>query len=255
MIAKEELAVLSSSTGFTLYQQEKDYFQHLILYSIYSKPDMGIVFRGGTALQKAYGLNRYSEDLDFSIAQGIDAGGVAGNAVKYLSSCGYEASLKKAKGWELSETFKISVAGPLYIEKESSMCTITLDFSRRSLPEAGIMGIVPPYPDVPQYYLVAATMGEILADKIVALLKRESARDLYDAHFLIKKGAEPELGPVNTRLAYWKEKLGKGELRGRMEGRMDKIGEIWERELSSFVPFVPEFSSCSGELLEALDGV
>jgi hypothetical protein len=255
MIAKEELAGLSSSTGFTLYQQEKDYFQHLVLYSIYSKPDKGIVFRGGTALQKAYGLNRYSEDLDFSIAQGIDAEGVAGKAVKYLSSCGYGASLKKAKGWELSDTFKIAVAGPLYIEKESSLCTITLDFSRRNLPEAEIIGIVPPYPDVPQYYMVAATMGEILADKIVALLKRESARDLYDAHFLLKKGAEPELGPVNARLAYWGERLRKGELRGRMEKRIMGIGKIWKRELSSFVPFVPEFSSCSGELLEALRGI
>lgn len=255
MIAKEGLAGLSASTGFTLYQQEKDYFQHLILYSVYSKPDRRIVFLGGTALQKAYGLNRYSEDLDFSVAPDVDAGGIAGRAAEYLSSCGYGASMKKMKGWELSESFKIAVAGPLYIEKESSLCTITLDFSRRNLPEAEILGIVPPYPDIPQYYMVAATMGEILADKIAALLKRESARDLYDAHFLIKKGAEPDLALVNERLAYWKEKLGKGELHGRIRERIGRIGRIWEREMSSFVPFVPKFSSCSDEFLEALRGI
>ena len=67
VITLNELYNASKMTGFTIYQQEKDYFQYMILAAIYSKPDKNIIFRGGTALQKAYGLNRFSEDLDFSI--------------------------------------------------------------------------------------------------------------------------------------------------------------------------------------------
>ena len=44
---------------------EKDYFQELILLGI-SREAPELVFKGGTALYKMHGLNRFSEDLDFS---------------------------------------------------------------------------------------------------------------------------------------------------------------------------------------------
>ena len=51
---------------------EKDYFQDILLYKLFSKSN-DLVFKGGTALYKIYNLPRFSEDLDFSILHETDA--------------------------------------------------------------------------------------------------------------------------------------------------------------------------------------
>jgi len=45
---------------------EKDYFQDKLLYYIF-KLTNNLVFKGGTALYKLYGMPRFSEDLDFTL--------------------------------------------------------------------------------------------------------------------------------------------------------------------------------------------
>lgn len=46
-------------------QAEKDYFQEIILFILYREFGRELVFKGGTALTKCYGFDRFSEDLDF----------------------------------------------------------------------------------------------------------------------------------------------------------------------------------------------
>jgi predicted nucleotidyltransferase component of viral defense system len=66
MLTKEELRTYEKTVGFNLWQVEKDYLQHLVLLFLYSRIKNEPVFKGGTALQKVFGLNRFSIDLDFS---------------------------------------------------------------------------------------------------------------------------------------------------------------------------------------------
>ena len=47
-------------------QLERDYLLTLLLDEICSVFSNELVFKGGTALKYFYGLNRFSEDLDFS---------------------------------------------------------------------------------------------------------------------------------------------------------------------------------------------
>ena len=65
MISKEELKEYAKATGLNLGQAEKDYFQNILLFIIYQAYSTGVIFKGGTALKKCFGLNRFSEDLDF----------------------------------------------------------------------------------------------------------------------------------------------------------------------------------------------
>ena len=51
------------------YQQEEDYIEELFLSRLFNSCN-NIVFKGGTALAKFYGSNRFSDDLDFSIVLG-----------------------------------------------------------------------------------------------------------------------------------------------------------------------------------------
>jgi predicted nucleotidyltransferase component of viral defense system len=72
MITIEELKKYSLMRGLNLGQAEVDYFQQIVLFIIYSKISKRIIFKGGTALQKCYLLERFSEDLDFSSDEEIE---------------------------------------------------------------------------------------------------------------------------------------------------------------------------------------
>lgn len=73
MLKRIDLEKMKTATGFNAGHAEKDYLQHtfLLFLSRHSKNDL--VFKGGTALQKAYSLNRFSIDLDFTLNREISA--------------------------------------------------------------------------------------------------------------------------------------------------------------------------------------
>ena len=65
MITIEELKQIKEMRKTELYYEEKEYFQYIFLNEI-SKYPKEFVFKGGTCLRIGYGLERASEDLDFS---------------------------------------------------------------------------------------------------------------------------------------------------------------------------------------------
>lgn len=50
-----------------LFQYLREELQYLILYLLYTKFTYPIYFMGGTKLRLSYGMNRFSEDIDFSL--------------------------------------------------------------------------------------------------------------------------------------------------------------------------------------------
>src|SRR3989344_8779077 len=65
MISIEELNEIKETKKTNLYYEEKEYLQYIFLKAISNYPK-NFVFRGGTCLRICYGLERASEDLDFS---------------------------------------------------------------------------------------------------------------------------------------------------------------------------------------------
>ena len=66
MISREQLIKIGKTTGLHLYQQEKDYMLKLFLYT-YFRLFEDAVFKGGTCIKYVFGLDRFSEDLDFNL--------------------------------------------------------------------------------------------------------------------------------------------------------------------------------------------
>ena len=66
MLSRKNLESMRSVLGYNLGQVESDYLQHILLLLLSRRAGNWLVFKGGTALQKAYGLNRFSDDLDFT---------------------------------------------------------------------------------------------------------------------------------------------------------------------------------------------
>src|SRR3989338_2457182 len=70
MISQEELNEVKRKRKTNLYYAEKEYLQYIFLNAISKYPE-NFVFKGGTCLRICYGLERASEDLDFSTNLGI----------------------------------------------------------------------------------------------------------------------------------------------------------------------------------------
>ncbi len=179
----DENTLLSYKTFSSSVQIEKDYIQNIILKGLYEKASSAVVFKGGTALQKVYGLSRFSEDLDFTINADvlpeIDEG--LENASKYCDIMTDISSERITIGSLTS--FKLMINGPLSIQR----VTVYIVNEHTSLDPIAVQ-IRPIYKDLQPYLVVAMDQREILAEKMRAILSRETkkARDLYDLHFMLK---------------------------------------------------------------------
>ena len=107
MLTRNDLVEYSETMSFNLGQIEKDYIQHVFLINLYRRVGDEIVFKGGTALQKCYGLNRFSEDLDFTLFKSISLDEMIDRAIKGMNLFGCEADFKKLKEDEIAITFQI----------------------------------------------------------------------------------------------------------------------------------------------------
>src|SRR3989338_3836691 len=204
MITRKELEAVGRALGFNAYQAEKDYLQHAFLAVLYSVSADEYVFKGGTALQKGYGLNRFSEDLDFTFNGAGEASKLIGRAATALGDF-TETTLTKREAARESLSFRLKLKGPLYNGTERSLQTVVLEVSLREkvLHAPSARRIVPPYADLRPYVALCMSLDEILSEKVRAILTREKPRDVYDAWFLLRKNAVFSKEMADSKLAYY----------------------------------------------------
>lgn len=252
MIARKELEYTARALGLNSYQAEKDYLQHAFLSALYAISAGEFVFKGGTALQKAYGLDRFSEDLDFTFAgSGKNAPELLTKALEELSKFA-EAGIAKKEEREGSFSAKLKIRGPLFDGNERSVQTLLVEISMREkiLKNPFARRIVPSYADLRPYIALCMEPEEALAEKARAILTRDKARDVYDFWFLLKKGAVFNKEYADAKLAYYGRKFEISEFRKAVENKK----RIWKRELGVLLKSVPEFEEISREVVEAIAG-
>jgi predicted nucleotidyltransferase component of viral defense system len=238
-LMRNELLSYKKATGFTLGQMEKDYVQHLFLIQLYRRVSDDLVFKGGTSLQKTHGLNRFSEDLDFTLVKQMKLPSVVDQTLTGMKAYGCEAIWKKVKEDKNGITYQIRAQGPLYTGTEKSLTYITMEISKREnvvLP-VEMTTVVPIYKDLPSYLLPAMNPSEIMAEKIRALTTRQRARDLYDLYFLIKKGITTSPDLIDTKLSYYKKRFETDAF----SQAVNTLENLWETELKPLVVILPRF--------------
>ncbi|MFB6088784.1 MAG: nucleotidyl transferase AbiEii/AbiGii toxin family protein [Candidatus Aenigmatarchaeota archaeon] len=234
MISKSELRDIAKRKNYNLGQAEKDYLQDIILSILYSEYGQELVFKGGTALSKCYGIDRFSKDLDFNFSKN-DIEKVLKNGLDrfYLD---YE--LDKKMGGD-SHKLILRLKGPLYMGRRQSLCRIDLDLSTREevIKDTELIGISRLLSEVPSFKVVAMSLDEILAEKVRAIMTRNRARDLYDLNYLIKSEVNPDLSLINKKLEYY----GKEFTYKNFKKAIGTKESIWKSEMKPLVPTVPEF--------------
>lgn len=241
MITKEELKIYANTKNLNLGQAEKDYYQNIVLFCVYRIYANEMVFKGGTALSKCYGLDRFSEDLDFT-------------ALMLFSTTKLKEQLNRFMKYEITENIvednnlkiTLNIYGPLYNGIKHSTCKLILDISYREeiLVNPEIKKIITEY-EVPSFDVYVMNTEEILAEKIRAIMTREKARDIYDLYFLLAKKTKINKEIINQKLKYY-------NIIWDYEAFVKKIQnkeKIWNTELSQLITNVPDFKEVSKEII------
>lgn len=201
MITKRQLAELTKKTDLNLYQQEKDYLLKIFLYNYYRKYT-STIFKGGTCIRYFYGLNRFSEDLDFNITNTPKKfEKEVRDTLKEIERLGIKNYFIRKEIFPESFTCEIAFQGPLYVE-DGTRNKFRIDAGKRTgvIKKPHWQMINSEYADTPPNYLVLAMDdAEILAEKIIALMKRKKGRDLYDIWYMTKKGVRIDKKLLNRK--------------------------------------------------------
>ncbi len=213
------------------------------MHALYAGTTSEFVFKGGTALQKVHGLDRFSEDLDFTCTLDVDA---CISAVEKAIGSINDASISKKDKTAISATMKARVRGPLYDGKDISVQVVTVECSTRErvLARALPVRVVPRYRTLRPYIALVMDPQELLAEKLRAVMTRNKARDLYDTWFLLKKGFSCTLDMVNAKLSYYKTSFDMQAFRGSILAKT----RSWVPEMRLLVRQVPPFDEIAPDV-------
>ncbi len=246
MLNKEDLSRYKSHLNFNIGQLEKDYLQHLFLLFLSRNIKDELIFKGGTALQKAYSLNRFSEDLDFTLLKEMNLDILIKRISKDISDFGFETRFEKLEG--RGRNYRIRIKGPLYDGTENTIASLRIEISLRKdlILKPDTKEIVPVYTDTQPYLILIMNTQEILAEKARAVLQRGKARDVYDIWFLLKKGVKPNYKLIEKK----SEMLNLKFSRNIFINSIKNIRQVWEKELSGYLSIIPDFKNVFKEIKE-----
>ena len=248
MITKEELVKIAKKNTLKPFQQEKHYIQNIVLSAIYSNLVDELVFKGGTALFFFYGLNRFSEDLDFTKFKDFDMKNIKESIQNTFELLNIPNQIKDVKTPAGKKT-KIKAEGPLY-RGQLSECVVDLDISDRNdlVLDAETKEMIPSYNDIRPFTIPLMKKEEILAEKVRAIIKRDKARDVYDLWFLLKKGINFNENLVNKKMRYYREKFDLKEF----ESSVIQSEKTWNSDLKGLLLKVPSFNDVSEVVLKEI---
>ncbi len=212
---------ISKIKGLRPWQQERHYLQAITL-SLLS--DYNLVFKGGTYLWFFHGLQRFSEDLDFT-SSGRLTSNVAQKVSDGVSIYGMENEVKIMADSQNSFLFRIIANGPLN-SGIKDRCVVYVEISKR---EKAMEDPIPLKLDFPEYTLpikriLGMDLNEVGSEKIRAILTRTKNRDIFDLYFLISnKGISFKRELVNEKLKYYKEKFSKDVFMREVKSRSQRF--------------------------------
>ena len=248
---KEELAEIASIRGLSLRNVELDYLLDVCLHTV-SRYRRALVFRGGTALYKFHGLDRFSEDLDFVQGKGrIDLEKVRDRIVRSCGLLGLGCVLGRFERYRNEINMDLHFRGPLYDGRKESMTRVAFNVSLRESPqEVETSFYTSSYKEIPAYELHVMSAQEMMAEKVRAIMTRDKPRDLYDLWFLSRKRVGLDVSMVRRKLALYDLEYAPDELIAAAESRKG----AWKRDLGSLVMGrLPDFGEVMSELREYLD--
>jgi len=258
LITGNALRRISRTLGMPAGMAEKDYVISWLLKEIYEDTPLkdALIFKGGTALRKAYFPEtwRLSHDLDFTILGGLTPNeinsGLRGAFQALDLKCGLAFSFDSFYITEGSIIVRIQYIGPL-LYKNQIKADITFDEKLIFDPEWKVITTL--YPDLPDFRVKVYTLKEILLEKIRSIIQRGKSRDYYDVWRLLTKN---NFIMENIRkLLIMKCEINNIEYNPDLifnDERLKSVKEYWYKSLTDLTKELPEFDQMILELKKKL---
>ncbi|MCX6777297.1 MAG: nucleotidyl transferase AbiEii/AbiGii toxin family protein [Candidatus Micrarchaeota archaeon] len=259
MISQNRITEIAENEGMGWAIVEKDYFLTLMLDAVANTPELhdSLVFKGGTALRKAYfGDYRYSEDLDFTLARKLGGREIRDSFESALGYLGREHNADaRIRGFNSKSWFtdiKIQFAG-----LKGGKNAVAIDLSADEIIAGDVLEkkILNPYYEK-DFAVKVYSLEEILAEKLRSLLQRTRVRDYYDVWYLLThhKGLDRRrmAGIFLKKVEYKKlEYSGKAQLLD--EEKLGQAEAYYERQLANQLKHLPPFGEIRKELKTAIE--
>jgi predicted nucleotidyltransferase component of viral defense system len=202
----------------------KEFLQDILLYIIYNNRDTSnLVFYGGSSLKKIYGLDRFSEDLDFENPLNVDIEMLPRIVEEYFNSIDFdrvECKLQKSKN-VFRNTVQFEIANEIGLsgyknEKIHVKVEVNTD-PVKQYPIELTSKMLREYSVVLRHY----DLSILFACKIIACLNRKylKSRDFYDLIWFLN----------NTRVLPNEQKL----LDYNEEYDIEKVFDLLDRKIES----------------------
>lgn len=250
MLDKEEIRRISQIKRLSVKNTEKDYLLEMLLFILSHEAGNKMVFKGGTALYKLHSLDRFSEDLDFTLdSKKIDVNNLFKKIIRKLKDAGVNSRIKEISDYRNQKNIKLELKGPFFDGnlKNITLITVNISLKERPLYNAEERKIFSKYPDIPSFDVFVMHLNEIFAEKIRALLTRDKARDVYDVWFLFNKDTTFTIKDVNKKLKKYDTSFSPEYFTSKVD---EKEGS-WDRDLRGLIiGTLPDFNSIRETLLE-----
>ncbi len=244
MITREQLRKIHSG-NLPLHVFEQDYIQALFLHTLYKQSE-SMAFKGGTYLKHAYGLDRFSEDLDFTLIQpDTNLTNHVKEMANDLSVFGLTATIDHIEEKPLSFCARLVYNGPLYTGSKRSQGHIQIELSKRNdiIYKPEWTRLFFPYPEMRVFPVLGLRKEEVLAEKLRALSMRRKPRDLYDIWFLLNQ-------QVHIDSELFKKKMDVVERSAVVSFMLTK--KEWDRDLATLLEHPPSFEMVKKEVIDKL---
>jgi predicted nucleotidyltransferase component of viral defense system len=257
MIPAAEIQRIAGAAGVEPTRVDLDYTLGWILCGFWAQPEVAPnwVFKGGTCLRKCYFPGyRFSEDLDFtltrpfSMADGSALVSAASEWAKDVTGIDFTSQPIRAEIMPAAEgdpgyEFRLYYRGSLPMGGSPRSIQVHLSGSEAIVMPPVARLLSHPYSDSIEMEAVTLRcypLAEVLAEKLRAICgqrRHAIARDLYDIHELIRRGAD--LGEALTILpAKFRAKNLKPSraLIQDLEERKPDFQRDWDRNLIPLLP-------------------
>jgi predicted nucleotidyltransferase component of viral defense system len=246
MISIEELKEVKEKRKTNLYYEEKEYIHYIFLNSISKYPEK-FVLKGGTCLRICFGLERASEDLDFSINISLDeAKRIVKRCLKDFEYLNMKYKIYSEKEFKGNLRIEIRFNGPIYNGDKNSSNTLKIDLNKQKLKNTEARVVQKLFSDVPLFTINVLSEKEILAEKIRALINRSEPKDFYDLWILFNKDVE-----INKSLILEKLK----EEKSRFSNLKYPSKQEYETSLKNLVNFLPSYEQVLKEVSDKLSSI
>ncbi len=246
MITLNELNKIKLLRKTNLYYEEKEYLQYIFLNAIseYSKE---FRFKGGTCLRICFGLERASEDLDFStILNPKETKKIVYKCLKNFDLLNISYDIPTEKEFEKNIRFEIQFKGPLFNGNSNSTNSLKIDFHHQKIKNTEAKVIKKLFPDIPLFVIPVSPEKEILSEKIRSLINRKEPKDLYDLWILFNKGVEIDKKLIKNKLK--EEKSNYKNLKYPSE-------KEYKTALTNLIKFLPNYNQVVKEVSDNLNKI